>query len=98
MRIDQHYSRDQARDQAKDRECHYHVARARAELDYAYRTATPEASERHMQLCTLHLREARLRRAPLAGSAAREYEWLQHLARFHAKCLPPPAIDNEPRR
>jgi hypothetical protein len=44
------------------------------------------------------LRQARLRRAPLAGSAAREYGWLQHLARFHAKCLVWPASDNEPRR
>jgi hypothetical protein len=98
MRIDQQYSHDQARDQAKDGERHYHVARARAELDTAYRTEKQEASERHMQLCTLHLREARLHRAPLAGPAAKEYDWLQDLAHFHSKCLRPASPDVDPRR
>ncbi len=97
MKIDHPYSRDCARDRARDLDRQYHVARARAELDSAYRTATPEASERHMQLCTVHLRRARLHRAPLAGSAAREYDWLQHLAHFHARCLAR-AADNEPLR
>ncbi len=87
MKIDHPYSRKRTQDQARDQERLYHVARARAELDSAYRTATAEASERHMQLCTLHLRQARLHRAPLTGSAAREHDWLQHLAHFHARCL-----------
>lgn len=94
MRIDQQHSHEQARDQDR----HYHVARARAELDSAYRTATPEASERHMQLCALHLREARLHRAPLAGAAARENDWLQDLAHFHSKCLRAAATDHDSRR
>lgn len=87
MRIDQQHSHEQAHDRARDQDRHYHVARARAELDSAYRTEKQEASERHMQLCTLHLREARLHRAPLAGPAAREYDWLEDLAYFHSKCL-----------
>lgn len=90
MRIDQQHSHDQER--------HYHVARARVELDIAYRTEKQEASERHMQLCTLHLREARLHRAPLAGPAAREYGWLEDLAHFHSKCLGAPSPDIDPRR
>ncbi len=98
MRIDQHHSHDHTRNQANDQERHYHVARARAELDIAYRTEKQEASERHMQLCTLHLREARLHRAPLAGPIAKEYDWLRDLAYFHSKCLGAASSDREPRR
>jgi hypothetical protein len=94
MRIDQQHSHEQAHNQER----HYHVARARAELDIAYRTEKQEASDRHMQLCTLHLREARLHRTPLAGPLAKEYDWLQDLAYFHSKCLGAAATDVDPRR
>ena len=41
-----------------DRE--YHVQRARAELDWAYRAERREAAEAHLRLSSLHMERVRL--------------------------------------
>jgi hypothetical protein len=41
-----------------DRE--YHVQRARAELDWAYRAERREAAEAHLRLSALHMERVRL--------------------------------------
>ena len=37
----------------------YHVRRARAELDLAYRSDCPAAMEAHLRLSSLHMRKVR---------------------------------------
>ena len=38
----------------------YHVQRARAELDWAYRAERREAAEAHLRLSALHMQRVRL--------------------------------------
>ena len=58
----------------------YHVARARAELDAAYRAASAEAAARHFKLCGIHMR-----RAEALAEEGREAElvWLERCAPLH---------------
>jgi len=67
-----------------DRE--YHVERARAELDAAYRAAGSEAAQAHLRLCSMHM--ARARTLPVqASSAPPELEWIEICRPLHEKCL-----------
>ncbi|HEX8214757.1 MAG TPA: hypothetical protein VF582_04710 [Allosphingosinicella sp.] len=47
------------------REYQYHIERARAEMDCAYRAGSHEAVSAHMRLSALHMERARLARAGL---------------------------------
>jgi hypothetical protein len=40
-----------------DRDFHYHVQRARAELDLAYRAPHQRAADAHMKLSALHMHQ-----------------------------------------
>lgn len=69
-----------------DRE--YHVERARAELDAAYRAETTGVATAHLKLCSLHMARARsLQAATAPRSAAAELDWLQRCAPLHQRCL-----------
>ena len=48
-----------------DQDLQYHVGRARAELDLAYRAEHRSAAEAHMRLSALHMGRARLSGATL---------------------------------
>lgn len=53
------------------RDYDYHVNRARAEMDCAYRARTHAAAAAHMKLSALHMDSARsARRSDLAGAEA----------------------------
>ena len=45
---------------ANDPDAQYHIDRARAELDLAYRAEQRSAAEAHMRLSALHMDRARL--------------------------------------
>jgi hypothetical protein len=69
-----------------DRE--YHVERARAELDRAYRAETTRVATAHLRLCSMHMERARSLIAPPEPiSAAVELDWLQRCAPLHERCL-----------
>ena len=65
-----------------DRE--YHVERARAELDAAYRAVGSGAAEAHLRLCSMHMARARG-----AVDAPQEVEWIDRCRPLHEKCLAP---------
>ena len=44
---------------ADEADCDYHAQRARAELDWAYRSEHRSASEAHMRLSALHMERVR---------------------------------------
>ncbi len=70
---------------SRDDDHSYHVERARAELDAAYRAEAADVAAAHLRLCALHMRRARetLRRpAPV-----RELEWLEGFAPLHERAL-----------
>jgi hypothetical protein len=46
----------------------YHTARARAELDMAYRAERAEVVEAHLRLSSLHMQRARVADRPGAAS------------------------------
>ena len=67
-----------------DRE--YHIERARAELDAAYRAAGSDAAKAHLGLCSMHMARARTlieqtRRAPT------ELEWIESFRPLHERSL-----------
>lgn len=65
----------------------YHVARARVELDTAYRASCLDAAAAHLRLFGMHVQRARqLSRAEGAASEA-ELAWLDRCAPFHERCL-----------
>jgi hypothetical protein len=67
-----------------DRE--YHVERARAELDAAYRAAGSEAAAAHLRLCSMHMARAKtLMEAP--SKAPPELEWIENCRPLHERCL-----------
>jgi hypothetical protein len=69
----------------RDEDHSYHIERARAELDAAYRAETADVAAAHLRLCSLHMQKARetLRRpAPV-----KELEWLEHFAPLHERAL-----------
>lgn len=67
-----------------DRE--YHVERARAELDAAYRAAGSSAARAHLSLCSMHMARAR---ALLETASERrpELEWIESCRPLHERCL-----------
>lgn len=66
----------------------YHVERARAELDAAYRAQSAAVAAAHLKLCALHMRLAReMRDPPVPEPVAVERDWLQRCAPMHEKCL-----------
>ena len=67
-----------------DRE--YHVERARAELDAAYRAAGSEAAEAHLRLCSMHMARARMLPARASPSPP-ELEWIESCRPLHERCL-----------
>lgn len=58
----------------------FHVARARAELDAAYRADRSEVASAHLKLSALHMR-----RAQQLAEAGREMElaWIERCAPLH---------------
>ncbi|MBV8685324.1 MAG: hypothetical protein JOZ90_14655 [Alphaproteobacteria bacterium] len=72
----------------RDDDHHYHVERARAELDAAYRATGGAVAAAHLRLSSLHMRRARdLAARPLPPPAAAELDWLDRCAPLHEKCL-----------
>ena len=63
-----------------DQEKDYHVVRARAELDAAYRAETSEAAARHFRLCGIHMRRAQGLADP---DREAELVWLERCAPLH---------------
>jgi hypothetical protein len=63
----------------------YHVERARAELDAAYRAERADVAAAHLRLSALHMRRAR--EAPPRPPAAKELEWLEGFAPLHERAL-----------
>ena len=64
----------------------YHVERARAELDAAYRAARPDAARAHFHLCSMHMARAVTLRERDAGRLP-ELEWIDSCRPLHEKCL-----------
>jgi len=67
-----------------DRE--YHVARARAELDSAYRAADSESASAHLRLCSMHMARARTL-LEAASERLPELEWIERCRPLHEKSL-----------
>lgn len=69
----------------------YHVGRARAELDAAYRAAGSRAAAAHLSLFLLHLEEARSTPAGAAalGDTAKnaEIDWMERSQPLHRHSL-----------
>jgi hypothetical protein len=68
----------------------YHVKRARAELDAAYRAQTPTIAAVHLKLCASHMKLAK----NLESSEAQaELQWIERCDPFHRNILgSPPAM------
>lgn len=67
-----------------DRE--YHIERARAELDAAYRASGSDAAKAHLGLCSMHMARARtLIERTRPGSA--ELEWIESFRPLHERSL-----------
>jgi len=67
----------------------YHSARARDELEAAYRAERPQVAAIRLKLCALHIRRARSAYRRSAHSPAGELDWLEHSLSCHEKCLLP---------
>lgn len=67
-----------------DRE--YHIERARAELDAAYRAAGSDAAQAHLRLCSMHMVRARALLERVAETLP-ELEWIESCRPLHEKCL-----------
>lgn len=67
-----------------DRE--YHVERARAELDAAYRAAGSEAAQAHLRLCSMHMARAKALPA-VAATPPPELEWMESCRPLHERFL-----------
>jgi hypothetical protein len=67
----------------------YHAARARDELEAAYRAERPAIAAIRLKLCALHIRRARQASQRVANVPARELDWLERSAAYHRKCLAP---------
>jgi hypothetical protein len=67
-----------------DRE--YHVERARAELDAAYRAVGSEAAGAHLRLCSMHMARARMM-MEVPSEAPPELEWIENCRPLHERCL-----------
>ncbi len=63
----------------------FHVERARAELDAAYRAVSGDVAAAHLRLCALHMRQAREK--PPRPPLVKELEWLEGLAPLHEQAL-----------
>lgn len=67
-----------------DRE--YHIERARAELDAAYRAAGSDSARAHLGLCSMHMARAKA----LLEQAQRnptELEWIESFRPLHERSL-----------
>lgn len=67
----------------------YHAARARDELEAAYRAERSAIVAIRLKLCALHIRRARSALRGLPHGAPGELDWLERSASFHEKCLTP---------
>ena len=65
----------------------YHIARARAELDAAYRAERSEVAAAHLKLCALHMRRAQGDPGP---ARAVEIDRLERCAPLHGAALDQP--------
>jgi hypothetical protein len=73
-------------EQQDDRD--YHVRRARAELDAAYRARSLTNATAHLRLCSMHMQRAReLNLPPVTQPVAIELDWMQRCAPLHEKHL-----------
>jgi hypothetical protein len=61
----------------------WHVARARAELDAAFRAAGEPAAAAHLKLAELHLDRAGWSRAAAAPGVGLEMDWLRRFRPLH---------------
>lgn len=66
----------------------YHIERARAELDAAYRAAGSDAAQAHLRLCSMHMARARTL-LEQAQQSPPELEWIESCRPLHEKCLAP---------
>lgn len=73
----------------------YHVARARAELDAAYRAEQSDVAAVHFRLCALHMRRAQGDRGP---ASPLELDWLERFAPLHRAGLGSVLTTEEPLR
>ncbi|MGZ8998675.1 MAG: hypothetical protein ACXW2T_07465 [Allosphingosinicella sp.] len=67
----------------------YHSARARDELEAAYRAERPQVAAIRLKLCALHIRRARSALRRSANAPAWELDWIEHSLSCHEKCLAP---------
>jgi hypothetical protein len=65
----------------------WHIERARAELDAAYRAAGSREAAIHFKLCSLHMERAGWSRAPAAAAAALEVDWIRRCRPLHEQAL-----------
>jgi hypothetical protein len=75
---------DPASGEALDAGRDWHIERARAELDAAYRAAGARAAEIHLTLCSLHLEQAGWVRP---SAAQREGDWMRRCRPLHRRAL-----------
>ncbi|HYW14650.1 MAG TPA: hypothetical protein VE891_00660 [Allosphingosinicella sp.] len=67
-----------------DRE--YHVERARAELDAAYRAVGRDSAQAHLRLCSMHMAKAKVLLERTTQRAS-ELEWIESCRPLHERCL-----------
>lgn len=67
-----------------DRE--YHIERARAELDAAYRAEGSDAAEAHFRLCSMHMAQA-VTLLERGAERLPELEWIDSCRPLHERCL-----------
>lgn len=69
-----------------DSDRQYHIERARAELDAAYRACGADAAESHLRLCSMHMARAKALLEEEVSAPA-ELEWMESCRPLHERCL-----------
>ena len=71
----------------RPRDRSYHVERARAELDAAYRAERSGIAAIHLRLCALHMEQARVLADQPASEGEGELQWIERCRPLHESCL-----------